>query len=123
VDEVLELAVPGSILFFDGSHRSFPGSDVSVFFMKVLPALQPGVVIHIHDIYLPADYPKTVAPRYWSEQYLLAAWLLGGSNGLEVLLPGAHLEMKAGLRDRISGALRGPPGPLTRFTSFWIRKK
>jgi hypothetical protein len=123
VGEVLGLAVPGSILFFDGSHRSFPGSDVSVFFMEVLPALPPGVVVHIHDIFLPADYPASLAPRYWSEQYLLAAWLLGGGAGLEVLLPGAHLEMEPAVRERISNRLPSRVGKAARFSSFWLRTK
>ena len=39
--EVLTLAEPGSILFYDGSHRSFPGSDVTLFFIDLLPALPP----------------------------------------------------------------------------------
>jgi hypothetical protein len=122
VDKVLELAVPGSILFFDGSHRSFPGSDVTVFFLEILPMLRPGVVVHIHDIYLPGDYPAGCAPRYWSEQYLLAAWLLGGAAGIEVLLPGAHLEARPEAWDRIAPHLRPGGGAAGKFTSFWFRK-
>ena len=47
---------PGDILFFDGSHRIFANSDVTVFFIEVLPRLKPGVLVHVHDIFLPADY-------------------------------------------------------------------
>lgn len=123
IDEVLALAKPGSILFFDGSHRSFPGSDVTVFFMELLPALPPGVIVHIHDIFLPADYPAYSACRYWSEQYLLAAWLLGGAGGLEILLPGAYLEMQSDVSSRIPCDLRSAASPVTRFSSFWLRKR
>ncbi len=123
IDEVLEFAKPGSILFFDGSHRSFPGSDVTVFFMELLPALPPGVIVHIHDIFLPADYPAYSTCRYWSEQYLLAAWLLGGAEGVEILLPGAHLEMQPIVSARIPDFLGPATGLVTRFSSFWLRKR
>ena len=49
---------PGDILFLDSSHRSFQNSDVTVFFLEILPRLRPGVIVHIHDIYLPYDYPS-----------------------------------------------------------------
>jgi len=48
----------GDILFIDNSHRLLPNSDVTVFFLDVLPRLRPGVILHIHDIYLPYDYPQ-----------------------------------------------------------------
>lgn len=74
------------ILFFDGSHRVFMNSDVAVFFLDVLPSLPAGVLVGIHDIYLPDDYPAEIADRYWSEQYPLASWLLGGAD-VEIVLP------------------------------------
>jgi hypothetical protein len=123
IGEVLDLATPGSLLFFDGSHRSFPGSDVTLFFMELLPALRPGVIVHIHDIFLPGDYPADRARRYWSEQYLLAAWLLGGASGLEILLPGARMEERPGFKGLIPAELRPGPDSATRFSSFWMRKR
>ena len=45
------------MLFIDNSHRSFPGSDVTVFFSEVMPVLPPGVIYGVHDIFLPRDYP------------------------------------------------------------------
>ena len=122
LEQVIRLATPGSILFFDGSHRSFPGSDVTMFFMEVLPALQPGVLIHIHDIFLPEDYPSDRRTRYWSEQYLLASWLLGGTRGLEILLPGARLETRTDTSAAIPRPLRPAAASNTRFSSFWMRK-
>jgi Methyltransferase domain len=123
VDEVLALAQPGSILFFDGSHRSFPGSDVTLFFMELLPALAPGVIVHIHDIFLPADYPAYTASRYWSEQYLLAAWLLGGGHGFEILLPGAHLAAQSKIAEKIPGDLLSTVRTAAGFSSFWLRTR
>jgi hypothetical protein len=123
VGEILALVQTDSILFFDGSHRCFPGSDVTLFFVELLPALPPGVIVHIHDIFLPGDYPANAASRYWSEQYLLATWLLGGSQDLEILLPGARLETRAGGLANIPERLRSRSGTTGRFSSFWLRKR
>ena len=54
------------MLFIDGSHISKTGSDVNHLFLRILPRLPPGVVVHIHDICLPFEYP-----RHWSEDVLL----------------------------------------------------
>ena len=75
------------ILFFDGSHRCFMNSDVTVMFLDILPRLKPGVVVQIHDIYLPDDYPPWWAERYYSEQYLLAAYILAQGQKFDILLP------------------------------------
>ena len=80
---------PNDILFFDGSHRSFMNSDVTVFFIDVLPRLAPGVVVHIHDINLPWDYPESFKHWYWNEQYLLAVYLMQGMAHHRPLLPTA----------------------------------
>ncbi len=75
----------GDILFFDGSHRSFQNSDVTVFFTEILPELASGVIVHIHDIFLPYDYPPDWLGRLYNEQYLLAAMLLAGQTRYEIL--------------------------------------
>ncbi len=77
----------GDVLFFDGSHRAFTNSDVTVFFLDVLPRLKPGIVIHIHDIFLPWDYLPEWEHRMYSEQYMLAAMLLCPQPGLKVISP------------------------------------
>lgn len=66
----------GDSLFFDGSHRSFTNSDVTVFFLEVLPRLKPGVLVGIHDVFLPFDYPESWHQRAYNEHYILAAFLL-----------------------------------------------
>ena len=67
----------GDFIFLDGSHRSFQNSDVTVFFLEVLPKLPKGVIIGVHDILLPHDYPSSWSHRWYSEQYLLGAFWLG----------------------------------------------
>ncbi len=66
------------ILFIDSSHVSKIGSDVNREFFEIIPFVKPGVVIHIHDMFFPYDYPKSwVMDRniFWNEQYLLMAFL------------------------------------------------
>ena len=82
----------GDILFLDGSHRCFMNSDVSVFFLDILPNLKPGVRVHIHDIDLPYDYMPERAEWYYSEQYLLAVALLAGHRNFRVVLPNAFIS-------------------------------
>lgn len=77
----------GDIVFFDGSHRVLPNSDCVAFFLDVLPSLPPGVLVGVHDIWLPDDYPEPFLEFWWSEQYLLAALLLGEPAWLRVELP------------------------------------
>ncbi len=83
---------PGDVLFVDNSHRAFQNSDATVMLTEVIPALPAGVLVGIHDIFLPEDYPPQWADRYYSEQYLLAAWLLGGGGGCEIVLPSHYIR-------------------------------
>ena len=92
VEEFDALLGPGDFLFFDGSHRSFTNSDVTVFFLEIVPRLKPGIRVQIHDVTLPWDYPPEWSGRYYSEQYVLAAYLLGGGGGARVLLPNAYIS-------------------------------
>ncbi len=72
----------GDILFIDSSHVSKVGSDVNHLFFEVLPRLKPGVMVHVHDISLPDEYPKVwvYQGRNWNEQYLLRAFLQHNSD-------------------------------------------
>ncbi|HYX21340.1 MAG TPA: class I SAM-dependent methyltransferase [Thermoanaerobaculia bacterium] len=91
----LELS-PSDILFIDGSHISKTGSDVNHLFLRILPRLPKGVLVHVHDICLPFEYPRywsQVELCYWNEQYVLAA-LLANSSKFEILV-GVHYLQKA----------------------------
>ena len=68
----------GDILFIDSSHVLKIGGDVQYEFLEVLPRLNPGVLVHVHDIFLSAEYRREFvlgACRFWTEQYLLQAFL------------------------------------------------
>ncbi len=82
----------GDVLFLDGSHRTFMNSDVTVFFIDVLPRLKPGVIVHIHDILLPWDYPESFKNWYWNEQYMLAVYLMCSMDRINPLLPTAWVS-------------------------------
>ena len=79
------------ILFIDNSHRCLPNSDATVFFLELLPFLKKGVVVHIHDIYLPNDYPQFMCDRFYSEQYVLAAFILANPEKYYTIFPGIFI--------------------------------
>jgi hypothetical protein len=84
----------GDILFIDSSHIIKTGNDVVFLFTNIIPRLPCGVVIHIHDIFLPYDYPQNwVIGTGWNfnEQYLVQSILML-SNSFEVLWPGYYLQ-------------------------------
>lgn len=107
------------ILFIDSSHVSKTGSDVNFIYFEILPRLAPGVIIHIHDIFLPADYPKEWVideGRSWNEQYIVRA-LLMFSNTFEVVFGCyyAASQHTAWVKQALGGECYGGG-------SLWIRK-
>jgi hypothetical protein len=111
----------GDVLFVDNSHRTFMNSDVTVFFMDILPRLKPGVLIGIHDIFLPYDYPPEWKERFYSEQYLLATYLLSRKK-VEILFPTYFASQDPSLRAKLEPLFK--IDPLTRIPlqgcSFWF---
>jgi Methyltransferase domain len=105
---VFERLGGGDIVFFDGSHRAFQNSDVTVFFTEILPRLPPGVLVGIHDIFLPWDYPPEWSQRYYNEQYLLACYLLGGGETVQVELPVFYCGQTPTLRPLLDEIWRLP---------------
>ena len=108
----------GDILFIDSSHVSKTGSDVNHLYFEVLPRLAPGVLIHIHDIFMPEEYPRDWVleeERSWNEQYLLRA-LLMFSGAFRVVF-GSHCASLL-LPDQVESVFGAPHGG----GSFWIEK-
>jgi hypothetical protein len=112
----------GDVLFIDNSHRLLPNSDVTVFFMEVLPVLKSGVVVHIHDIYLPYDYPQFMCDRFYSEQYPLAVWMLANPDRTKVLMPNYFISQDAALASLMDDFWNAPElkGVERHGGSFWI---
>ena len=112
----------GDICFIDNSHRSFQNSDATVVFLEVLPRLAAGVLVGLHDILLPEDYPPEWSNRWYSEQYLLASYLLGGGRRSDVVLPSSYVsrtERFAGLLDNLFRAPL-PAGIQRTGSAFWF---
>ena len=130
----------GDILFLDSSHVVSVGSDVLYEYLEILPRLHPGVVVHVHDVFLPADYPRQFVMHnlcFWAEQYLLQAFL-AFNPAFEVLWSSSavHIAHRSALQRLIpywrDSYLR-MPHDLQTFTptydgynvwpcSFWMRR-
>lgn len=79
----------GDVLFIDSTHIIRPQGDVVREFLQILPSLNPGVIVHVHDVYTPHDiHPYLVVEqrKLWNEQYLMEALLSGGGALFQVML-------------------------------------
>jgi hypothetical protein len=117
--ELFESLNEGDVLFIDSSHTIKSGNDVVFLYSKVIPLLRPGVVIHIHDIFLPYEYPREwVVEKGWefNEQYLVQCLLTFG-NSFEVMWAGYYIQ-----RTRPHFAQHFPHLNGRTAKSLWIRK-
>lgn len=112
----------GDILFLDGAHRVLPNADATIFFLEVLPQLKPGVVVHIHDIYLPYDYPQFMCDRAYSEQYVLAAFILANPKRYKPLMPNYFVSEDPDLSQVLAPLWQQPAlrGVEKHGGSFWF---
>jgi Methyltransferase domain len=115
----------GDILYVDNSHRALMNSDATAIFLDVLPRLKPGVIVHFHDIALPYDYPAEWIDRYYSEQYLLAAYLLARGHRFDILLPNWFVNLDDELKKILLPLWQRSEmqGVATQGGSFWIQMK
>jgi predicted O-methyltransferase YrrM len=115
-----EALVDGDILFVDTTHTVKAGSDVNRVILEVLPTLAPGVLVHIHDVFLPYEYPRAFFENqcYWQEQYLLQALLTENPN-FEVFFPASAVA-----RERPDLLRTLLPHHEATFSpgAFWIRR-
>lgn len=123
--DVFGTLTAGDVVFFDGSHRVFQNSDVTVFFLEVLPRLPAGVWIQIHDIFWPDDYPAAWADRYYSEQYLAALLTLFGEQHFEIALPNAYIATCTELGALFAELWNAPElaGIEAHGSSLWLRSR
>lgn len=109
------------VLFIDSSHTVRIGGDVTYLVLEVLPRLQPGVIVHFHDIFLPDEYPKEYVLDkhfFWAEQYLLHGFLLFNLE-YEILCASHYLALKH--RDLTERCF--PGATWYGGGSLWIRRK
>lgn len=111
----------GDLLFVDTTHTVKVGSEVNRIILDVLPSLRPGVIVHVHDIYLPWEYPREYLEErhfFWSEQYLLQAFLALNER-FEILFGAQALARK--FPDELDALLpSGAAGP--HPSAFWLRR-
>ncbi len=110
----------GDILFIDSSHILMPGTDVDMLFNHVLPTLPKGVMIHIHDIFLPDDYPPEWEWRGYNEQLGVAALIQ--SRGFRILWSShyAATHMAEDIAASVAAELELMPGAFE--SSLWLMK-
>ncbi|WP_229393481.1 class I SAM-dependent methyltransferase [Methanosarcina sp. DH1] len=110
------------ILFIDSSHVLKIGNDVQYEYLEVLPRLKKGVIIHIHDIFLPEEYRKDWVldmHRFWNEQYLLQAFLTFNES-FKVLWAGNYMCLT--YPDKIEKTFSSYKRDKVKPSSFWIVK-
>jgi hypothetical protein len=108
------------LLFIDSTHVAKVGSDVNHLFFKVFPTLRSGVMIHVHDIFYPFEYPKEwiYEGRAWNEAYLLRAFLMHNS-AYEIIFWNDYLARfhRAALERALPLGLKNTGG------AIWLRKR
>lgn len=116
----------GDVLFIDSTHILRIGGDIWWIYTEILPRLNAGVYVHIHDISLPKPYPPVYAENnlYWNEQYVLQTFLAFNAR-FEILWPGNYMLINH--RDRVLDCFQPEYDhmrakyPQSEATSFWLR--
>jgi hypothetical protein len=109
------------ILFIDSSHMIRPQGDVLFEFLELLPTLKKGVIVHVHDIFSPKNYPKQWLGddvKFWNEQYLLEAFL---SHNRDWKIIGALNYLKHAHYDKLK-CVAPFLTPVREPGSFYIQK-
>lgn len=111
------------ILFIDSSHIIRPGWDVLSEYLEILPTLNSWVLVHIHDIFTPYEYPKQWLKEwvsFWNEQYLLEAFLTNNETFEIVwMLHYLNINYNEDLVKKFPVLKEKAEGPW----SLWLRKK
>ncbi len=116
--------VAGDILFIDSSHMVRPQGDVLFEVFSILPLLAPGVLVHIHDIFSPQDYPEewlVNRMHFWNEQYLVEAFLMF-NNAFEVVCGVQYLLAQDAPRLEAALPLLAERRSDIGTTSLWLRR-
>ena len=111
----------GDVLSIDSSHILMPGSDVDLLFNEVLPALPAGVHVHIHDIFLPDDYPPPWEWRGYNEQLAVGPLLTGGGFDLRWSSHYVTTRMADALKGSVVERLDLPADAIE--ASLWLLKR
>lgn len=110
----------GDALFIDSSHILMPGSDVDILLNRVLPLAPAGLLVHIHDIFLPFDYPVPWGWRAYNEQQGVLPMLTSGAYRPLFSSAWATRRMADRLASSVVARLPQPSDALP--ASLWLEK-
>ena len=119
--DVFKTLEAGDFLLIDSSHILMPGSDVDAIFGRVLPILPAGTLLHLHDIFLPDDYPAHWDWRGYNEQLGVLALLFGGA--WEAIFASHYVATRMAAAVSNSVAARLPLAPDAFESSLWLEKR
>jgi hypothetical protein len=118
--EVFTALQAGDLLFIDTTHTVRPGNDVVRLLLEVLPAVAPGVLIHVHDFFRPFEYPRFFFDLgfYWQEHYLLQAFLAHNADFGVLMANHAVMRLRGAEVEAVLPGFAGhAPG-----SSLWLRR-
>ena len=119
-DEPFRMLQNGDVLSIDSSHILMPGSDVDVLFNRIFPLLPGGVLIHVHDMFLPDGYPQEWHWRGYNEQLAVAMLLEDSSTDVLWASHYVRTRMQDDVNNSIAGRIEMPSGAIE--SSLWFRK-
>ncbi|MBM3643012.1 MAG: class I SAM-dependent methyltransferase [Alphaproteobacteria bacterium] len=118
---LFETLGPGDVLFIDSSHILMPGSDVDFLLNRVVPTLPPRTLLHIHDIFLPFDYPAAWAWRNYNEQQGVVPLMTAGAFVPVFSSVWAERRLAARVARSVVRRLPFPADALA--TSLWLERR
>ncbi len=128
---LFEMLGTGDVLFIDSTHALKLDGDVAYLFLEILPRLNKGVIVHIHDIPFPYNCPfppdtwvfNREWPVFWTEAMLLQAFLCNNSEFLiRLSLPYIRYKDEEFLRQSISGYDQWKGSGTDTFSSIWMER-
>jgi predicted O-methyltransferase YrrM len=121
--ELFEQLAENDVLFVDTSHTVKTGGDVTWIFHEVIPRLASGVIVHIHDCFLPGEYPEpwVLEGWGWNEAYLVRSFLTFNET-FEIIWGTQYMLINH--RDEVLTAFPGLQAHLAMGgASLWIRRR
>lgn len=120
---IIDSLEENDVLFIDNSHSVFPNSVATICFLDILPYLKKGVIVHIHDVYLPYDYPQFMCDRFYNEEYVLAAFMLANPEKYKTILPNYFISEDKELSNIIAPIWNHPnlENVERHGGSFWLQ--
>ena len=117
--EIWEKIGPRDIVSIDSSHILMPGSDVDFLFNEIVPFLAAGVIVHVHDIFLPDDYPLDWHWRGYNEQCAVASFL--AASNAELMFSSHFVSHYLKTTFSSTEIAKLPIQPQARESSIWFR--